>query len=142
MINRFFLTAFIVFVLDQFTKISVMRSMTLNQDISVIGTFFQISYTTNTGAAFGILQNQSIALAWFALIIVGFVLYNYDKINKKNDVSAGLILGGVMGNLIDRISYGHIVDFLNFSFWPSFNIADSALTIGIVWLIFILGKKD
>lgn len=137
--KRFFLIAFLILILDQLTKLLILRNFSTSQ--FKLFNFLQIKYTANTGAAFGILQNQTTLLAWFSVIVIGVVLFYYDKITSKNDVPLALILGGTIGNFIDRLSYGHVVDYIDFSFWPAFNIADAALTIGVIWLIFSFYKK-
>ena len=79
----------------------------------------------------------------FLLLIIGIIIYYYDKIpkNKYAEISAALILGGAVGNLIDRVLRGHVIDFIDLRIWPSFNIADTAISIGAIGLILYLIKK-
>jgi len=105
--------------------------------------FFSISYYRNTGAAFSILEGQRLLLAAIALIIsllIVYMLYKNDRNKKLESFSLALVLGGALGNLIDRIYYGFVIDFLdvNFGSWhyPTFNIADCAICIGIAIFIF------
>lgn len=98
--------------------------------------------STNTGAGFGILQGQTGFLAVIsALVVIGVLLY-YPKIEKgPSQVLFGLFLGGVIGNGIDRIFRGFVIDFINVGWWPSFNVADAAITIAVFGLIFVEWKK-
>lgn len=95
----------------------------------------------NTGVSFGLFKGYNpffIALSFAAL---AFFLFIYRK-KKKYGVQISLICAGIIGNLTDRIFFGHVLDFLDFRFFPVFNIADSAITIGIAWLTFLLIKSD
>ena len=94
-------------------------------------------FTKNTGAAFGMLKGNAAALAWLAVIIIGLILYFYSSLPDSRLVraSVALILGGVVGNLIDRVCLGYVTDFISLWIWPSFNIADSAATIGVLLLL-------
>ncbi|MBN2111961.1 signal peptidase II [Candidatus Woesearchaeota archaeon] len=136
----FFLTAIAVAVIDQLTKLFV-YSYGISK--TVISNFLYIRYTENTGAGFGFLQGQNSLLAWLMLIFIGLVLYYYDRIPEKKSivVFASLVLGGAVGNFIDRIYLGFVRDFIAFTFWPSFNIADAAITIGGIGLIIYLWQK-
>ena len=133
-----FLISIVVILIDQLTKY-----LTKGIDIEIIKNFFSLQYTTNTGAAFGILQNYNLALIFFSITILGLVLYYFDKLPEKKYVliSVGLFTGGLIGNLIDRISHGYVHDFISFAIWPSFNIADSGITLGALGLVIWLWKK-
>jgi len=130
-LGNYFLIALAVVVLDQLTK------NLINNDIILIKDFLKITFVTNTGSAFGVLQGANYYLIFLSLIVLGAILFYWDKIEKKEKVFYALITGGIMGNLIDRIIYGFVIDFISFSFWPTFNVADSALTIGIIGLIIL-----
>ena len=126
------LTAVSITLLDQLTKFFVLNNIII-----------QITYTTNTGAGFGILKNSTQLLIWFSIIILGLIFCLYDELkNKTTRISAALIIGGTVGNLIDRIRFGYVIDFIDLKIWPSFNIADTAITIGAVVLIIHLLKKE
>ena len=102
-----------------------------------------IHYLTNTGAGFGILQGKTVWLLVVSLIVaLGFVLY-YNQIPKEKGVQvfSALFLGGVMGNLLDRFFRGKVIDFIDFSYWPAFNVADASITIAAVGLIVYFWKK-
>lgn len=134
-------TVFAVILLDQVSKYFLRL---LKPDFSVIGDFLSISYSENTGASFGILKPFPLLLMWVTVIIIGFILFYYDRIPKKKkfpQTAFALILGGAFGNLIDRIFFGFVTDFIDFSFWPAFNIADSAVFIGAILAIIYFWKE-
>lgn len=148
----YFIIALAAFVLDQISKYFIVHRMDLGETRPVIGTFFQITSHRNTGAAFSILEGQR----WFFLtitsvVVIGLVWYlrRTLKAGKRLlPVALSLVLGGALGNFIDRARFGEVVDFLQFWFrfpffghdvdyvFPIFNIADSAIVIG-VGLIFL-----
>jgi signal peptidase II len=134
----FFFLAFIVFLLDQATKLLIMKNLTLYEVIRVIP-FFNIVYYRNIGSAFGLFKSLGnpffIAVSAAAIIGISVLIVK----DAEDRLGFSLILAGAAGNLADRIIHGYVVDFLevyagNF-FWPAFNVADSALTIGIAALI-------
>jgi len=129
-----------VVLLDQFSKWIVRINFNINDSVNLIKTL-NLAYITNTGSAFGILKGANSYLIFFSLIVLGLIMFYWDKIASKEKIFFALIVGGIIGNLIDRISYGYVVDFIAFTFWPAFNAADSALTIGIVGLIFYNWKE-
>lgn len=121
--HRFFLVALAVVFCDQVTKFLVIR----------FG-----SYVTNTGAGFSIFQNQTTLLAWISLIVIGIMIYLLDKLPSQGYIPAGLIVGGAAGNLIDRVVREHVIDFIDLKLWPVFNLADMAISIGALWLAWLL----
>jgi signal peptidase II len=136
--------AFIVLVLDLVTKGWVESTLFYGERIPLTG-FFNLVLTYNTGAAFSILSEASGWQRWFlsgiaagASIFIFYLLYRHAA-NKMFCLALSLILGGALGNLWDRITLGHVVDFLDFYIgsyhWPAFNIADSAIFIGAALLI-------
>ena len=138
--KNIYLIAGIGLLIDQITKI--LAHLYLN-DIEIIKNFFNLTYVENTGAAWGILDNNRIILicvSIIALLIVNKYINTEVSINKLSIVSYGLVLGGIFGNLLDRIFRGFVIDFLNFNIFgynfPVFNIADSLIVIGII-LMFI-----
>ena len=138
-----FITALII-TADQISKSLVKSTMTLYDVIPVIPGFFQLNYITNKGMAFGI--NLPVGISFFSgisLIITCFlvwILWRERKNNLLMRISLALILGGAIGNLIDRILFGEVVDFFDFMIgdfhWYIFNIADSAVTVGIILMLF------
>lgn len=141
--------AAIVIIIDQVIKILICTKMTLNQEIEVIPNFFSLVYLKNTGAAFSILQDQKLLLIIISLIVL-FIINKYiDKvkiISKRLMISLGLIIGGIIGNLLDRLIQDGVIDYLSFQFgeyfFPVFNIADSIIVIGIIILIISIIKDD
>ena len=142
--SLFFIITILVIVLDQITKNIVSLNMKVSQSIPLIKNVLHLTYIQNTGAAFGILQNTNTLLIFISLFVIGGILFYHDKIpkDKLNQVCFALILGGAIGNLIDRIKLGFVIDFIDFRIWPSFNLADSALTIGVIWLVFYYWRKE
>ena len=139
-----FSTALIVIFIDQITKFLITSNFQLHQSIAIIKNIFYFTFIQNTGAGFGILKNQQWILIWISIFIFGIILYNLDKIKENQrllQVLVGFILGGTIGNLIDRIFFGYVIDFLDFRIWPIFNFADSFITIGVIGLIIYLWDK-
>ena len=139
-----FSIAFAVVILDQFTKFLVKRNFQLNQSMPIIKNIFHLTYVTNTGSAFGLFRGFNLIFILFSMIVILVVLYYAKKIKNNERLlqfSVGLLLGGTLGNLIDRLVYGAVIDFIDFRIWPVFNVADSAVTISIVLLIILLWKK-
>lgn len=134
-----FLLAAAVFVLDQATKLVILRYVGPHDIISVTS-FFNIVFVENTGSAFGMFKSLGnvffIAVATAAMAVVSYLIIK----SREDGIAFALVLGGAAGNLLDRITRGAVVDFLDFHaagwHWPAFNVADSALTIG-VGLLFI-----
>jgi signal peptidase II len=141
----FYIIALIVVVADQFTKLWIKTTLSVGQSIPETGVF-RIVHVRNTGAAFGLFQGQTLSLTIMSLIgaimllLYFLIIRNHLNIlnNRLSRVAMGLILGGTIGNLIDRMTYGYITDFVTIGFWPSFNVADSSLVIGVIILIFSL----
>jgi len=133
----FVLLAIGVFVLDRVTKSLVAAEIPYGTEVSVIGHLVGITNVRNSGAAFGFAP----AFAWFFLgasvvVAIGLVVYVLrSPSNLWNDAVLGLVLGGTLGNGYDRIVHGTVTDFVNVHFWPVFNVADSAISIGVVGLI-------
>lgn len=143
----FFGIAFLVIFLDQLTKYLVKSNLSISQSLPVIKNFFSITLIKNFGIGFGMLNNPAARwiLVCVTIVIIGIILYYYKQVPEKYLplIAAALVLGGAIGNLIDRILLGFVIDFLDFTVWPAFNIADSAVTIGVICLIiyFITEKK-
>ncbi|MBD3304029.1 signal peptidase II [Candidatus Woesearchaeota archaeon] len=135
----FFGIAFLVVVIDQLTKFAVTSALSFSESIAIINNFFYFTLIKNFGIGFGLLNNPSSRWIFIltTIIIIGIVLYYYKSLPKKYlpVVSTSLILGGAIGNLIDRFLFGFVIDFIDFRFWPAFNIADSGVTIGVIGLI-------
>lgn len=138
----YLLTIVVLVTADQFSKFLIVKNFVENEKIVLIKDFFNITYIKNYGAGFSILQNQTIFLVVVTIAAIGFVTYLLIK-SKNNEafnrVCYLLIIGGAIGNLIDRLTLGYVIDFLDFYIFgydfPVFNIADSFLTIGCILLI-------
>jgi signal peptidase II len=141
---NFWLITLAVVFLDQFTKFVIRVRLNVVQSVPVIKNIFHVTYVQNTGAGFGILQNQHILLSWFSIIVIGVILYYYDKALKDEFTltTVALIFGGAIGNLIDRIAWRYVIDFIDFRVWPAFNVADSALTIGVLAFVIYQLRKE
>lgn len=136
-----------IIVIDQVTKVYIMQTMRLHESIVVIPNLFSITYIRNPGAAFGILSGSSGSFRFiffgltslFALGLLGTILLRMPKDDWMGQISVVAILGGAIGNLLDRLRYGEVIDFLDFYIegyhWPAFNVADSAITVGVIFLI-------
>ena len=142
-------------VLDQVSKLAVSGSMQLYQSIKIMP-YFNLTYVHNTGAAFSFLSEAGGWQRWFfaalAVIISAIMVVWLAKLKQHETllaVALSLVLGGAIGNLIDRLAYGYVIDFLDVYYqsrhWPAFNIADSAITLGVVLMLlesFGLGKSE
>jgi len=136
------LIVFGVLLLDQITKYLIKTNFAINEPLVLIKNFLSITFTINTGSAFGMLQGFNTIFIFISFIALGVILFYWDKLKiKKDKLLVALITGGILGNLVDRIAYGHVIDFISFSFWPAFNVADSAITIGVIGLIYLEWKK-
>jgi len=141
----------IVLLFDQIIKLIINHALEINQIINIISGFFSIVYVKNTGAAFSILENNTVLLVILSVIVI-IILDRYIKkekdFSKMDILSLGLILGGIFGNLIDRIIHHGVIDYLSFNFFnysfPIFNLADMAITGGVLVLLLsmILKKKE
>ena len=133
----------VTFALDRWTKGLILGRFDLNESATVIDGFFNITYVRNTGVAFGIFDPMSLpaksvllsAFTAFAAVLVITYSVRSPVRNRLLQVALALILGGALGNLYDRLAYGFVVDFLELHIrtyhWPSFNVADSAISIGV-----------
>ncbi|MBW2989846.1 signal peptidase II, partial [Candidatus Woesearchaeota archaeon] len=141
--STIFCISFLVVILDQAVKYLISRYMGLHQSIPLIPNMLHLTYIRNTGAGFGILKGRNISLIFISIAVISIILFYLKKIiaEKQINIPVALVLGGAVGNLIDRIFIGHVIDFIDFRVWPAFNIADSAITIGAVWLMIYFWKK-
>ena len=129
----------LVILVDFFSKYMVSKLMTVNETINLIDNFFRITYVKNTGADFSIFSNNTILVIIISVVVIGFLLFYIYKNkgnNKLENVSYAFILGGAIGNLIDRLVYGYVIDFLDFEILsydaPIFNLADTFIVIGVI----------
>ncbi len=140
--------ALVVLVADQATKLLVMLELGPTGDrvmIPVIPGVFRLFYVQNTGAAFGIFEGNSMVLAILAVLVVLSLLIYFRQWIAESPwlaLAIGLQLGGAIGNILDRLQHGFVVDFIDFRYWPTFNVADSAITIGVIILAISLFKRE
>lgn len=139
------LTAFCVTVLDQLVKWIVQNHMELGETIPLIKNVFHLTYIINPGAAFGILPHQD----WFFLAIVVVLFVAYFLMRKKIPekplyfpAAVGMLLGGALGNGIDRVRIGGVVDFFDFRIWPIFNVADIFICLGVGLIAFYFWRHS
>lgn len=144
----FYLVALVIIIIDQLTKWFIVKTMHVGESIPIIENFLYITSHRNRGAAWGILQDQMTFFYIVTVLVVIAIIYYMEKYAKGKvllQLSLSLILGGALGNFIDRLFRKEVVDFIDtyiFSYdFPIFNIADSALTIGVV-LMFIQMVKE
>jgi len=144
----------IIVLLDQFTKALIIDHISFNQTIPVMRGFFNITHIHNPGGAFGLMADlspalRSIIFLFISSLAVGLIFYFYKKTPPNYPWLAAafaLIFGGAIGNLIDRLRFGFVIDFLDFYIgnlhWPAFNVADSAISVGIgIFVFHLLFKK-
>jgi signal peptidase II len=125
-----------VVILDQITKYLALEYLQLNTPVPLIKNFLNLTLVYNRGAAFGLLQNQLLLFILVTCFTVGLIIYNLKSNNNSLllKIALSLILGGAVGNLIDRVRFGFVVDFLDLRVWPVFNLADSVITLAAVAL--------
>ena len=139
----FFLIILATFLVDQSSKAAVQMLMYLGESIPVVPPVFYLTYIMNPGAAFGLLAHQTSLFVTVTVLLVAGVLLGYRKLPPGRNLlryGLGLVLGGALGNLADRLRYGRVVDFLDFRVWPVFNLADMAIVIGACFLVWELLK--
>ncbi|MBF0479418.1 MAG: signal peptidase II [Candidatus Omnitrophica bacterium] len=131
-----------VILIDRFTKIVFSKFLSLGESWPVWRNVLHMTLVHNTGIAFGFFKDHGVVFIIIPLIAVALLIYNIFYYRQNNEalsrgyiVGFSLILGGAIGNLIDRIFYGYVIDFIDFRVWPVFNIADSAITIGAVIIV-------
>jgi signal peptidase II len=150
--RRLSIIAFVILVLDQVTKLYVDTNFRLHETVPVIDGFFHLTYVRNKGAAFGILADNAVRIPFFitvsSIAMLG-ILWYIKRIRDDQKLvyfALSLIFSGAFGNLIDRIRYGEVIDFLDVFWkshhWPAFNVADSAITIGVTLLFIEMWFED
>jgi len=134
-----FSVAWAVWVLDLATKIWAVKNLSYKSNIKVVGEFFQLTFVRNSGAAFSFAAGATIFLSIFGLIVMSAILYYSPQITSRGwAVVLGLVLGGILGNMVDRIFRepgvlrGHVIDWMQLPNWPVFNIADTAIVTAAV----------
>jgi signal peptidase II len=131
----------VVVALDQLTKTIVVAKLGPDAPVArydVLGSWFQLEYAENRGAAFGVLSGLGPLLALLSVVVVLVILFQFGreaKTERWRVVALGLVVGGAMGNVLDRIRLGYVVDFIAVGPWPNFNVADSAICVGVIALL-------
>ena len=137
-----------IFFLDQLIKLLISSFLHLNESLTIITNIFNITYLENSGAAWSILNGHLSLLIVFSVIALFIIIYYMKKfvLNKRNIIAFGLIYGGLLGNLFDRLFHGYVIDYFDFKIfnykYPVFNIADTALVIGIFLIIIAIFKGE
>jgi signal peptidase II len=136
--------ALVIVIVDQISKLAVMNSLRIHESVSVIAGFFNLVHVRNRGMAFGFLNRPDINFGFYLLVAAScvaivFLLIWFIKLKESDPLTVlalSLIMGGAVGNLIDRLRFREVVDFLDFYVgdyhWPAFNVADSAITVGAI----------
>ena len=128
----------VVLAADQLTKHALISSFHPGQSLPLIHGVLHLTYVQNTGAAFGLLKGQQLLFIGLALLVLAWIIREMltkAVIPPAMEWGCSLILGGAVGNLIDRLRWGYVVDFIDVRIWPVFNIGDSAITIGVALLM-------
>ena len=139
-----YLTAWVVWLIDLGTKVWAVEVLSSRANVQIIGSFLQLTFVQNSGAAFGIGAQSTIIFTFFALAVLIFITRYALQITSKGwALVCGLVLGGILGNLTDRIFrepsflQGHVIDWIQIPNWPVFNIADTAIVIAAVVAIIL-----
>ena len=141
------MTAFLVFLADYLTKFAAVKVL-VDEPINLIGDFLKLELVFNTGAAFSLATSKTIFLSVFAMAAAAGIFFFASRIDSNRwALALGLVLGGIFGNLTDRIFrnpgglQGPVVDWISFSFWPTFNIADSGVVVGVMTIVWLIWKN-
>ena len=145
--RKIILPLIICTLIDRLIKILCLSTLNVGDSIVVIKNFLAITLVTNTGAAFSLFSSNTLFLIILSFIVIGIIYFFFIKDQKLSNfmqITYGILLGGIIGNLIDRIIYGYVIDYLNFSFinFPVFNFADICIVISIIILIINILKGD
>ncbi|NDF14794.1 signal peptidase II [bacterium] len=152
----FFLSILLIIVTDQWTKLMVLAHFEYGESLVMVRDFFSLTYVRNTGAAFGFLANSNptfrvpffLVVPIVAMVVLGFLYRDLPRSSKWRSMALGLVSGGALGNLIDRVRLGYVVDFLDFHYrnqyyFPAFNVADSAICVGVgILLLSTFSNKE
>lgn len=143
---RFYSVAFLIVLADQLSKYVVLRTLLEGESIPIIKNFFHLTLVYNTGVAFGLFAGHlNLLLIFISLSILFLIFFSFSLAgeNLSRQLCFALILGGAIGNWIDRIVFHAVIDFLDFRVWPVFNLADTAISLGVTfYLILLFFEKD
>lgn len=139
----FFIITSLVFLADQAVKFRVHHGMMLNQSIPLLDGILSLTYVRNKGAAFGLLWGDSFFLILVGAVVVALIVYFHKKV-KSNDfmqLPLAFLLGGSLGNIFDRVFRTYVIDYIDFHFFPVFNLADIMINVGVFLIIIRLFVK-
>jgi signal peptidase II len=131
-------------IADQLTKAIVTNRLDLNDQVHIVGPF-SIHHVTNSGIAFGLFASATSIVIVLTMLAVAWMLYFFARSGARHPVlpvALGLVIGGSVSNLIDRVRLGHVTDFLDFKYWPAFNLADTFIVVGVAALLLALVASD
>jgi signal peptidase II len=137
-----------ILIIDQVTKHLVVANFALYESwapLPALSKVFTVHYVTNTGAAFGLFQDGGLFFIVVAIVVSMVILFYYWQLRGGEwliRLSLGMQLAGALGNLIDRLRLGYVIDFLDFQIWPVFNVADSSIVVGVLLLAVLLLRED
>lgn len=147
--EKVYSVACVLLIVDQLVKLFIRSKMSLMDEIIIIPHFFSLYYIENTGAAFSLFSGATIILIVLSVLVLAFLHFyvlSDEVMTKWKKVGLGIVIGGIIGNLIDRILYGAVIDYLSFNFFgydfPIFNIADIGITIGFLILVIDIFRGD
>jgi signal peptidase II len=145
-----FILASIIIVIDQISKYYIIKNFELGDSVNILNEFIKLTYIKNPGGAFSIFSNFSYSFRMIFFIVISIlvvilIILYYNKIKKLTmKIATGLLLGGTLGNLIDRIKFGEVIDFIDIGIskyrWPTFNLADVSICTGVIIIIFYFLK--
>ena len=135
-----YLTAATVLAVDQATKLIAVEFLRPRYSIPLIGPYVSLTWATNTGGAFGVMPTATAGLVVAAVIVVGALMLLAHRLagSRIMAIAVACLLGGALGNMIDRVRLGHVIDFIDLHFWPIFNIADIGITVGAGLLLSLI----
>ncbi|MBW2971832.1 signal peptidase II [Candidatus Woesearchaeota archaeon] len=127
-----------IIIVERIVKFYITENLRMGESIPVMGSFLMITRTENLGGGFGVLAGQSIIFISAAILVLVLIVYFYNKIiyDRLLVFASAFILGGTVGNMMDRLFFGHVIDYIDFAVWPTFNLSDVSLVTGVV-LLFI-----
>ena len=123
---------------DQLTKLAITAAFQPGQSLPLLAPILHLTYVQNTGAAFGLFKGQQALFVLLSLLVIGAIIWELaaKRVHAASTLwGSGLVLGGAVGNLIDRLRLGYVIDFIDLRVWPVFNVGDSAITIGVCLLV-------
>ena len=144
--KKAFIISLIIFLIDRITKQLAISNLVSGKSITIIKNFFSLTLAKNTGVAFSLLEGSSLLIIIITIIIILLLLKNIKNNNSNKEIILdAIIIGGAIGNLLDRLIYGYVIDFLDFNIlgynYPIFNIADTVIVVGI-FLIIVTNMKE